>query len=362
MWSLSAGVKSQACGLHSLPSAFFKSSFCLLIAVPLITGCASHRIGPDRPISVEEDVAYIRPVAEFDLTSFASYTPAIQASVRNQIVTARMYIADMEYHKYEARLTREMQDEGLAATLVSLGLTGSASLITVASTSRILSGIATVVTGADKAYNEKELLSNTIQALQTQMRADRKAEAAYILSRMMQDNGLPTPIGQYPLPMALSDADRYYQAGTFASALIGLTKTVTNAEQNASSAKDNAGPNPARVRVAKATAVPLPLSARPSVIRDVNVPLQRFNPPPPPPSPTRIGRYETTMSQKDMQRALNILGCSGTDLGPAGSPRRRALAKFLTDNGNPAAETLTDDIFITLRELKSQGKQGTCGA
>lgn len=104
-----------------------------------------------------------------------------------------------------------------------------------------------------------------------------------------------------------------------------------------------------------------PAPARPSIIRNVNIPLQRFDPPRPPPSATRIGRFESGMSQKDMQRALSILGCSGADLGPAGSQQRMALAKFLADNGNPASQTITDDVFITLRELKSQGKQGTCG-
>jgi len=35
----------------------------------------------------------------------------------------RMYIADMEYHYYETRLTRDMQEEGFAATMASLALT-----------------------------------------------------------------------------------------------------------------------------------------------------------------------------------------------------------------------------------------------
>jgi len=112
----------------------------------------------------------------------------------------------------------------------------------------------------------------------------------------------------------------------------------------------------ARKNLVVATTTP----SRPAIIRDVNAPLQRFNPPPPPPSATRIGVFETRMQQKDMKRALDILGCPGTDLGPADSPSRRALAKFLADNGRPSSERLTDDVFFNLREIKAEGKQGTC--
>jgi hypothetical protein len=72
----------------------------------------------------------------------------------------------------------------------------------------------------------------------------------------MSRNGSPTPISEYTLPMALSDADAYYQAGTVASALIGLSKTVANADRNADQAKSDAGPNPGAVSGAKEQAAP----------------------------------------------------------------------------------------------------------
>src|SRR3977135_3602122 len=139
-----------------------------------VAGCTSTQVGPIRPITIADDVAYARPLAEPDLSTFYGAAPPTQAAVRNQIVTARMYIADIQYHYYEARLTREVQEEGLGATLATLGLTTASTLVGSAGKKPILSGAATAVGGADKAYNEKQLLSNTIQALQTQMRADRK--------------------------------------------------------------------------------------------------------------------------------------------------------------------------------------------
>jgi len=250
---------------------------CAAIALlPLIAGCTTATLGPERPISIEEDVNNIRPVAEPPLENFYQLSLTRQASARNQIITARMYIADLEYHKYEAKLTRDLQEEGLAATLTTLGLTSAASLITVASTSRILSGAATVVTGADKAFDDKVLLSNTIQALQAQMRTDRQTQAAAIFAKMT------TPIDQYTLPMALSDVDHYYQAGTLASALIGLNKTVATAEQNATTAHDLAGPNGEVVTNLKAVANPSPLSSASVVIRDVRQQLSPGGPQLPP--------------------------------------------------------------------------------
>jgi hypothetical protein len=225
-----------------------------------VAGCTSTQVGPIRPITIEDDVAYTRPLAEQDLSTFYASPPGTQASVRNQILTARMYIADVEYHYYEARLTKEVQQEGLAATLASLGLTTASTLVGSAATKTILSGTATAVIGADKAYNEKELLSNTIQALQSQMRADRKTQAAVIYAKMFKDSGgntkTLTPISEYTLPMALSDAETYYQAGTIASALIGLSKTLSNADRNAEQAKSEAGPNPAAVTSVREVAAP----------------------------------------------------------------------------------------------------------
>jgi hypothetical protein len=332
-----------------------------------VAGCVSTTVGPIRPITIDDDVAYTRPIAEPDLATFYNSTPLQQAVMRNQIVTARMYIADVEYHYYEARLTREVQDEGLAATLATLGLTTAATLVGSAGTKTILSGAATAVVGADKAYNEKDLLSNTVQALQTQMRADRKAQAAVIYAKMFRDAGgntkALTPIGEYTLPMALSDADVYYQSGTIASALIGLSKTVANAEHNADQAKADAGPNADAVTNAKITATPIttqpsvPLVVpKPVIIRDINTPLTRPNPPPGPVSLTD----KAIRSSADMRFVLDLLcrPTKETDLGGPNSDARKALSKFLKDNNKPAADNVSDrNTFLDLQDLADQKKR-----
>lgn len=233
-----------------------------------IAGCAALKEGPDRPISLADDVAWARDLVTDDLAKFGVSDLLTQAYLRNEIVTTRMYIADAEYHFYEARLTKDMQEEGFAATVANLGLTASATLIPVVQTKTLLSGIATGLTGVDKAVGEKILLNNAIQALQTQMRADRKTQAAIIYTRMLKEIGntkVVTSIGEYTLPMAMSDADTYYQMGTMSSALIGLSKTVANADQSADQEKLKNGPNGEAAANVKAASLPQNIALAPTV-------------------------------------------------------------------------------------------------
>ena len=74
------------------------------------------------------------------------------------------------------------------------------------------------------------------------------------------------------LPMALSDTERYYQAGTVPSALVGLNKTVSNAEHNADTAKDQVSPNAPQVSNSKSTAVPVAANAATTIVRNPTVP------------------------------------------------------------------------------------------
>jgi hypothetical protein len=100
---------------------------------------------------------------------------------------------------------------------------------------------------------------------------------------------------------------------------------------------------------------------RPAVIRDVNAPLRRFEPPPPPVSENNLSPQERGMSKKDMRFVLDTL-CrpkSELDLGPAGSPARKALAKFLTDNSRTSVEILDRNAFINIQEL-SEDKRRAC--
>jgi hypothetical protein len=356
MWIFCEHFKAKMGRLRRLLNVVVKLALSFVVTVPLLANCmiASSQIGPERPITIDDDVSWLRDQTQDDLKTFYQLSPAQQALRRNEIVTVRMYIVDMEYHKYEARLTREMQEEGLAATATSLGLTTTASLIPVAQTSRLLSGIATGVTGLDKAYDEKQLLSNTMQALQTQMRADRKTQAAAIQASMIDPKTKAIiPITEYTLPMALSDVETYYQAGTIASALVGLSKTVAEREKNAQQAKSDSGPNPQAVSQVRSTANPTAPTAPPTIKAS-----QAVAPTPPPSSGFMLGGMTDVekRTSKSLGMAMQGALCVSADgnFGDIDSPTRLAIAQFKAGFANRQLPTQFGSSDETIRNFGEQ--------
>lgn len=228
--------------------------FVLALLAVLLSGCIGNLIPsvrqPTRLYDEDAEFATIRkweeslrqlPGNENDTRSlwatyFRNGSPDDKKMFRNEVIAARMYAIDLEYTKYESQLTHENQDINFATTAASLGLTTTASLVPVAQTSRLLSGIAGGVIGLDTAYNEKVLLAKSIQNVQTQMRANRDEQAALINASMS------CSIANYPFGRALSDLEAYYRAGTFTAGLIQLSNTVNKAESEAKATKDAQSP------------------------------------------------------------------------------------------------------------------------
>jgi hypothetical protein len=211
-----------------------------IIIISLVQGC--YGVTSGLPPKLYDDEASLS--APNDTLAFASIPKYVASAgdptiARNTFISLRMYSIDIEYSKYEARLTAETEGTNLAGELVNLGLTGTASVIPAGETTKVLSAAATAVTGANAAINKDLLLSQTIQSLQTQMRADRSAQAAKMIASMQ------CSITDYPIGLALSDLEEYYRSGTIASAQVNLNKTVNAAETNAKAKKDAASPSKA---------------------------------------------------------------------------------------------------------------------
>jgi hypothetical protein len=215
----------------------------------LLGGCVSTLVPtlrqPDRLYPMDEEIASLR-TSQLAPSDYAAITTA---AARNNFISLRMYAIDLEYTLYESRLTHEVQETGLAGTLITLGLTGAASVIPAGDATKALSAAATGITGATAAYDKDILLSQSIQNLQAQMRTDRNNQGAILLANMK------CPIDKYPVGQALSDLELYYRAGTMTNALIGLSKTVHNAETTAKATKDSVNPSqsvsaPARAQLA----------------------------------------------------------------------------------------------------------------
>ena len=267
----------------------FSASICL-------SGCVSSVLPtlkePDRLYDPQEEISAIRQqVGPIGWGVDGIPNP----EERNNYITLRMYAIDQNYTIYEKQLTHEVQETGLAASLINLGLTGAGSVAPTAEIGKALSAAATGFTGASQAYDKDVLLAQSVQNLQTQMRADRNAKAAIILTSMK------CPVSSYNMGMVLSDLEEYYRAGTLPNALITISKTVGDAESQAKGAKESANPSAqihdvgaARVNQPKSIETkPIDTSAGPAcadlaktIASNTGQAVSPRPPPPPPASPT----------------------------------------------------------------------------
>ena len=206
----------------------------LLLASLVLAGCtASLSTGPTRLYTVADETSLLRTQVASIESNF-SLGVAQNEAARNEVIAERMLAIDMNYFEYEALLLRERQDVGFLSTIANLGLTGTATLITPVVTKNILTGVSTGLTGATKAYSDEVLFQKTIQALQTQMRANRLHVAAKIIARFNDS------LQVYPLAMAKSDLEEYYNAGTLDAALLEVTQTVGDETKAADAEKAEA--------------------------------------------------------------------------------------------------------------------------
>lgn len=198
---------------------------CVLMATVAVGACASIKT-PDRLYSIEEESASIRNGVDDIAVDFKKLSKKDQRRARNELIAARKYSIDMQYTKYEADLTREVQlaDFGAKAANIALGTT--AELVPVTHTKDLLNGIALGTTNLDGAYSDKVLRTKLIENVQSAMRTARHERAAVIYANMR------CSIKTYPVAMALSDLEAYYRAGTFHAGLIKLSQIVTEKETN----------------------------------------------------------------------------------------------------------------------------------
>ena len=145
-----------------------------------------------------------------------------------------MYLLDQAYFDYETRLTHDDQFFDALGTLASFSTSTIAAAIPLASATKTLSAVSAGMTGTVSMYQKDVLMSQTMQALQNQMRTDRDNRAAIIFARMQ------CQYAQYPAAIAFSDLEDYARAGTLSSALLGLTKTTSQAQTQAQTAKNTA--------------------------------------------------------------------------------------------------------------------------
>lgn len=152
---------------------------------------------------------------------------------RNQIVFARMAEIDALYNTYETEILAEATRSGFALSFGNLiaGLLGG---FYTGETSQVFSLIGGGIGALQTSYDKEILAESTIQAFISQMRAGRADVRAQIYSRLAR------PATAYPVEAALTDLERYRQAGTLATAIAGITEQAALEEATSSEMADEA--------------------------------------------------------------------------------------------------------------------------
>jgi hypothetical protein len=212
----------------------------VIMVAPLVSGCFWASMGePDRVYSVADETAGYKNYFDDPQTVWRDYNAARDKTLfRNDFISARMYLIDMQYTNYESQLTHEGQGIDFGTKIASGVLTTTSGLIPVLYTSHALADAATFVNGVDTAYNDKILRTQIIQNVEASMRIARHDQAAVILANMKCD------VSVYPIGLALSDLETYYRAGTFQTGMMKLLQTVAKAEKDASATQDASNPAP----------------------------------------------------------------------------------------------------------------------
>jgi len=142
-------------------------------------------------------------------------------------VSTRLYAIDIRFSEYSQSLAKELRGGSFGMDSISILLTGMATIIAPGTATTILAGADTALKGGRESFNKEILIDQTLPVLLTQMKANRKKIATQIWSSLSNhsDEG-------YSLPLALSQLEDYYDAGTISGALssIGESASISSAK------------------------------------------------------------------------------------------------------------------------------------
>ena len=191
----------------------------MMVFLQLLTACAGAiDAEPEYVRSINTELEIVQALGDLPVsgeTITAEDIIAIDLPQRNLIVQTRLYEIDLRYQEFERNLLLESRNVDFVAQIGELGVDIAGSFVG-GNASQILSAISAGITGSQAAFNERMLFDRTIQALVSQMRADRATLKRDIILRLNQS------ITRYPVMQALTDVADYRAAGTLLGAVIGL--------------------------------------------------------------------------------------------------------------------------------------------
>lgn len=200
-----------------------------------VSGCTSIVGGPKNSLEPDRDFSKIIIDETLDASRLKGLVQSgnISEAERNAVVQARLAEIDVLYFDYEARIFSELRQGNFAASFAQIAIGGAGSLAST-EVSQNLSALSSVLAGSKAAFDKDILLDQTMQAYITQMRANRAAVKARILTNISNDHP------GYTLQAAISDLEDYQSAGTLGAAVSALTQAAGDQEKIANVELDGA--------------------------------------------------------------------------------------------------------------------------
>lgn len=221
-----------------------------MISMMFIAGCNS--ISPLNSVDIG--------ISPEELQYFSSNTDSYMGCIlsldsqkkdcRNSYISMKMFDIDKNYDNYEVLLSRGDATGTFAADVAQIGLAAVGGVIPVSQTTKILTATSAAVGLTNTAASKDLILANTMQAIQHQMRTDRKSVKQTIIARMKCE------ASTYPVGFILSDLQAYADAGTVTSALNNLVKNAANAQATTNAGSGTATPTTTSTTPGSATTTP----------------------------------------------------------------------------------------------------------
>jgi hypothetical protein len=138
--------------------------------------------------------------------------------LRDNIVRARIYVADVNYHEFQRSLSTEQKAFAVGSDITVLALAGAGTLAKSTKTKTRLAAWSAGVLGGRSAIDKEIYYDKTLPAIVAQMDASRRTALAVIFAGLAQSDA------DYSLLEAKADLENYYIAGTLPGALTAITK------------------------------------------------------------------------------------------------------------------------------------------
>jgi len=200
------------------------------LAAVMLAACThiSTVAGPAPAFDIDKDIAdlqtqyeYSRSIPDYYKKVATAPDEAARRNLRDEFVVGRLTLYNLQYLKYISQFSLDAATVDSALDITKIGVDLATTVTGTAETKSILGAISTGLTGSRLSLEKNFFEQKTVQALVSQMNAQRKAALVPIVEGLAQDTN------KYPITTAIVDLYNYYGAGTLQGALQGIQEDAS---------------------------------------------------------------------------------------------------------------------------------------